>query len=250
MAGVNQSVKKDQLLFSKDDPADGMFVVRKGELSVFLTKDGHAVELAKIGPGGMIGEMAFFDKQPRSASVKASQDSEVTKITTQDFEQLVKQIPKWFVAIMGSLSARLRETNERLQKLENQRAGAKSPFEDVIRILNVSQMLMKNATKDGKYWVLPFKDSLNEVAQVLAIDLKKVENLFQVLIKVGFATIVLDTYKVEQISLATKNQFLLFANFLSAYVAHFKKAEPLPIEAIEILRFLTKATASAAMRIL
>ena len=51
-----------------------MFLVRKGELQVFVTQGSKEVNLAVVGAGGMIGEMALFDQKPRSASVRAKEE--------------------------------------------------------------------------------------------------------------------------------------------------------------------------------
>ena len=93
VAGANKICKPGQVLFKSGDASDGMYIIRKGELRVYLEQDGKEVVLATIGDGGMIGEMALFDRQPRSASVKATKETEVTHITVGDFEKLMKQIP-------------------------------------------------------------------------------------------------------------------------------------------------------------
>ena len=84
MAGNVKSIKAGAVLFRAGDPADGMYLVRKGELMVYLEQNGTEVKLANVGAGNMIGEMAFFDKKPRSASVKANEDTEITIITNAD----------------------------------------------------------------------------------------------------------------------------------------------------------------------
>ncbi|NRA47250.1 MAG: cyclic nucleotide-binding domain-containing protein, partial [Oligoflexales bacterium] len=42
-----------QVLFNEGDKSDGMFLLRAGELLVYLEKDGEEIELAKIAPGGV-----------------------------------------------------------------------------------------------------------------------------------------------------------------------------------------------------
>ena len=119
-----------------------MYLVRKGELRVYLEQNGKEVTLVTIGDGGMIGEMALFDQQPRSASVKATKDTEVaTLISLIDFEKLMKQIPKWFVGLMIALSGRLRQTNERLQKLEAGISSTGRPFLPTIRLMSSLDLL-------------------------------------------------------------------------------------------------------------
>ena len=147
MPGKNFAIQKGQVLFKEGDKSDGMFLLRAGELSVFLEKDGEEIELAKIAPGGMIGEMALFDSQPRSASVKASQRSDVTHITQSDFNKLMKQIPKWFTALMGTLSNRLRTTNHRVQELTEKIEAMQKSNSPEILALKRSLVILEHANE-------------------------------------------------------------------------------------------------------
>jgi CRP/FNR family cyclic AMP-dependent transcriptional regulator len=75
-----RQLKQGELLFKEGDPSDSMYVVKKGRVSVFKLKGTQEVELAEVGPGQMIGEMAFFDRKPRSASIKATSDTEIIEL--------------------------------------------------------------------------------------------------------------------------------------------------------------------------
>ncbi|RYZ85460.1 MAG: cyclic nucleotide-binding domain-containing protein, partial [Proteobacteria bacterium] len=117
VSGKNKILKKGELLFKAGDSSDGMYVLRKGQIQIFLDKGGNDIVLASVAAGGMIGEMSLFDKKPRSASARAMEETEVTQISNDDFNKIISQIPKWLVSLMATLSSRLRDTNERLQDL-------------------------------------------------------------------------------------------------------------------------------------
>jgi CRP-like cAMP-binding protein len=146
LAGASKNLKAGTVVFKAGDNSDGMYIVRKGELTVFLEKEGKQVTLAQLTDGAVVGEMSFFEQKPRSASVKATKDCEVTHISNDDFSKLLKQIPKWFVTLMGALSGRLRQTNERLQKLEGIRASKEGPYESTLKALHLLVLLWH---KDG-----------------------------------------------------------------------------------------------------
>ncbi len=57
-------------LFDEGDPADGMYVIERGEALVITEKGGDRVTLAELGNGAVIGELALIDGAPRSASVE------------------------------------------------------------------------------------------------------------------------------------------------------------------------------------
>lgn len=255
MSGTNKVLKEGQVLFKAGDKPDGMFLIRKGELRVYLEQDGKEVSLATIGDSGMVGEMGLFDAQPRSASVKATKETEVTHISNDDFGKLMKQIPKWFVGLMAALSGRLRTTNERLKKLESglgggataPSAGAKGrPFQNVLRQLNVIMLLWhRDGEKDGKDFVLRKAATERTLVETFNEDGDKVKLLLEVLVKEKFLTTRQDSYK--NVVLASPNRATL--NSFITFMAAFVKANPakpyLSAEAIGILRTLEKLTLAA-----
>ena len=105
MAGKNIILKKGEVLFNYGDASDGMFLVRKGDIKIFIhDNQDNEIVLAEVTSGAMIGEMALFDNKPRSASAAAITDVEITHISKADFNRIMKQIPKWFVNLMSTLS--------------------------------------------------------------------------------------------------------------------------------------------------
>lgn len=245
MAGANKVLKEGQVLFKAGDKSDGMYLIRKGELRVFLEQDGKEVTLATIGEGGMIGEMALFDNQPRSASVKAGKETEVTLISTEDFGKLIKQIPKWFVGLMQALSSRLRQANDRLKKLEGMSAapGKGAPFQNVVRSLNILMLLWhKDGEKDGKDWVLRKLDTEKMMVELFNEDKDKLKALFEILVKEKLLATRPDSYK--NVVLAMTNRGAL--NALATAIGDFLKSKPakpcLPDGAIAMVRVLERLT--------
>jgi CRP-like cAMP-binding protein len=230
VAGTNKVLNEGQVLFKTGDKSDGMYLIRKGELRVYLEQDGKEVTLATIGEGGMIGEMALFDNMPRSASVKATKATEVTLISLEDFGKLMKQIPKWFVGLMSALSGRLRTTNDRLKKLESGAAGAPpgaaksgKPFMHVIRQLNIFVLLWhKDGEKDGKEWVLQKAATEKAMVELFNEDPEKIKRLFETLVKAKVLATKQDSYK--NLVFATANRGLL--SQLASFVAAFSAANP------------------------
>lgn len=57
-----------QWLFRQDDPADGVYLVAGGEVALNARTPGDGlVELARVGPGGLVGEFCLLDGGRRSA---------------------------------------------------------------------------------------------------------------------------------------------------------------------------------------
>ncbi len=255
MAGTNKVLKEGQVLFKAGDKPDGMYLIRKGELRVYLEQDGKEVSLATIGEAGMIGEMGLFDAQPRSASVKATKETEVTHISGEDFGKLMKQIPKWFVGLMSALSGRLRTTNDRLKKLESglgggataPSAGAKGkPFQNVMRQMNVMMLLWnRDGEKDGKDFVLQKAPMEKTLVETFNEDGDKVKMLLEVLVKEKFLSTRQDSYKNVVLSTANRGTINNFITFMAAFVKANPNKPYLSPDAIGMLRTLEKMTLAA-----
>ncbi len=70
--------------------------------------------LSGLGAGQFFGEMSLFDNQPRSADVIPTADTECLVIARWNLEHLIKDNPDIAMRMLGELSRRLRETEERL----------------------------------------------------------------------------------------------------------------------------------------
>ena len=80
-------LKADQTLFTAGDPGDGCYRVEQGLLKVsVVSPSGGERILAILGPGALVGELAMIDARPRSASVTAARDSELSFISRASFE--------------------------------------------------------------------------------------------------------------------------------------------------------------------
>jgi CRP-like cAMP-binding protein len=120
MANVKK-LKAGDILFSEGDPSGAMYIVKTGQLSVFKGKAYHEVELSKIGPDEVVGEMGFFDHQVRSASVRAKKETEVIELPYNALQSQFDSLPNWVQALVKSISEHLRMANIRIKELENRR---------------------------------------------------------------------------------------------------------------------------------
>jgi CRP-like cAMP-binding protein len=101
------------VVFSQGAEADAMYVLVSGELHVILTTaDGSEALLALIGPGEACGELGLLDGQARSATVVAARRSQVLAVTRDDFNAWLRRHPQAALALLGTLSLRIRRMNE------------------------------------------------------------------------------------------------------------------------------------------
>ena len=100
-------------IFHEGDPGDAMYVVVDGKLRMSrLSGSGTEATLALIGAGDCTGELALFDGRPRSATATAMQATRVFVVSRDDFINWVKERPSAALALLETLSLRIRRTNE------------------------------------------------------------------------------------------------------------------------------------------
>jgi NTE family protein len=88
-------VSSGERLFRAGDPGDSMYLVVAGRLVALREgATGPARVVGRIRPGETVGEMGLLATQPRSATVQASRDSVVVRISEQAFRQVVARHPQ------------------------------------------------------------------------------------------------------------------------------------------------------------
>jgi serine/threonine protein phosphatase PrpC/CRP-like cAMP-binding protein len=104
----------DEAIFTEGDEGDELFVVLTGLVRV----QKGATTIVQLGSGEHFGEMALIDKEPRSATVTAVEDTRLLVMKRPDFLYLIKHerdlAVKLLWQFLGVLSARLRNTSREL----------------------------------------------------------------------------------------------------------------------------------------
>jgi CRP-like cAMP-binding protein len=103
-------LERGQRLFAEGDVPTCMYVVKTGQLQIST----GGVIYEDVGPGGIIGEMGVIETQElRSATVYTLTDSELVEINDARFAELIARAPSFAIAVMRTLSRRLRAMDRR-----------------------------------------------------------------------------------------------------------------------------------------
>lgn len=113
MTSAAQSVDilKDQIIFSEGDGGDCAYIIEKGRVLVYLSKDQEEIPLTILGEGEIFGEMALIDNQTRSASVRALEDVRLAIVTKQQVLERISTADKVVQLLVRVLLKRLRRKN-------------------------------------------------------------------------------------------------------------------------------------------
>jgi len=116
IARFGRRFKDKQILIKEGEIQQKIFWILEGE--VYITrKIGEKYKvLATLGKGELIGEMSFFDKSVRSATVIAKSSVHALEFTRENFADIYAASPMWTRRLLVSLAKRIRLMVERLGK--------------------------------------------------------------------------------------------------------------------------------------
>jgi CRP-like cAMP-binding protein len=94
-----------------------MYVLQRGRVEVIRESEGREDRLGLLGPGAVFGEMAIFEREVRSATIRAVEDARVLTIDRRTFLRRVQEDPSLAFHILRSLSGRVRELDDEVARL-------------------------------------------------------------------------------------------------------------------------------------
>jgi len=106
-----------EIIIRQGDTGDCMFVVQGGRVEVLQNshKSGEQ-HLAYLDAGDFFGEMAVFEKELRSATVRAAGEARVLRIDKKALLTRIREDPLLAVNLLKTMSHRIRILNEEIAR--------------------------------------------------------------------------------------------------------------------------------------
>ncbi len=115
--GMTGKVYQDgDVVVRQGEVGDCMYMISSGKAEVLVKKGSKQVLLAVLGPRDFFGEMAIFDREKRSATVRAKGELRVIAIDKENFEKRIIQMPWLAFSLLEKMSHRIREADRELVK--------------------------------------------------------------------------------------------------------------------------------------
>lgn len=109
-------VSADEQFIKKGDVADGLYVIKTGQVKVHTDK----AEICTLGPNNIVGELGVLAPIHRSAHVTALEPCILYLIHRSYFLQLMNEIPEMTAPILQVLTEKLIKTNESYMDIRGQ----------------------------------------------------------------------------------------------------------------------------------
>lgn len=112
---------KNDVICRQGDPFADLFFLKQGRLLICTIHGTEVKVLARIEPGEFVGELSFFDGQPRSTHVVALEKCVVSIIPKGE---LMGHLPYWFVEAGKNLTKKIRLLDEVVHEKRIRKIGS------------------------------------------------------------------------------------------------------------------------------
>lgn len=107
-----------EVIVRQGEAGDGLFVIQAGQLEILSENHGRETRLRVAGEGELIGEMAVFEREVRSATVRALGEARVLTIDRRNFLRRINEDPSLAFRLVEAMSHRIRELSAEIVNLK------------------------------------------------------------------------------------------------------------------------------------
>ncbi len=104
-------------MIHQGEAGDSAFVVLAGALDVVVETALGEVCITRLGTQQIVGEIAVFTDLPRTATIRAAEDTAVLKLSRQALGEVLLHYPEAGFSLIGELGRRINALNEPLALL-------------------------------------------------------------------------------------------------------------------------------------
>jgi len=122
--GMGRLYTKGEVIVRQGESGDCMFAIQSGVLEVVRQDNNREVPLRQMEKGDIFGEMAIFEHEVRSATVRALSDARVLTVDKKTFLRRVQEDPSIAFNLVRVMSRRIRLLSYDVTQLRAERGGA------------------------------------------------------------------------------------------------------------------------------
>jgi CRP/FNR family cyclic AMP-dependent transcriptional regulator len=112
------SLDDGEVLFYTGEAADAVYIIQEGEAEILVDAGRDEVHIGTLGRNWLLGELAAFRNQPRSATIRAVGRLRVLRIDADVFLRIVSENPQVALNVMRILSDKLARLTESVERYD------------------------------------------------------------------------------------------------------------------------------------
>lgn len=107
-----------EVLICVGEPADAVYIIESGDAEILIGPGKDAVRIGVFGKNWLVGELAVFLNEPRTATVRAVGELKVLRIDANVFLRVVSESPDVALNVMRILSDKLARMTQSVERFE------------------------------------------------------------------------------------------------------------------------------------
>lgn len=108
-----------EIIIKQGTIGDCLYVIQEGRVAVYDESGDSETKVAELGDKEFFGEMGLFEKDVRSATVRAIGEAKVLTINKKNFYKIIQKDPSLAFRLLESMSKRLRQTTKDLGEMNS-----------------------------------------------------------------------------------------------------------------------------------
>ena len=90
-------------IFRKGDPGDFLYLVERGSVIIWTGTEADKLVLGEVETGGLFGEMAILNRQPRMANASAAGETQLLEMPASVLRQTINRADPLLVQLINGL---------------------------------------------------------------------------------------------------------------------------------------------------
>jgi CRP/FNR family transcriptional regulator, cyclic AMP receptor protein len=171
--GQERTMAKNSIVINEGDETDSLYIVLKGKAHALRSDEsGRQFIVNRFGPYDCFGEMSFFDRNSRCATVITREKCTLMVLPRKAFFEFAGRHPEIYKNLIKALLEKLRKATQQIEELA---------FLDVYGRL--ARFLIENRNADG---IIEEKLTQQELADMVGSSRETVNRIFNELVGGGF----------------------------------------------------------------
>ena len=114
---MGKSFRDGEFIVQQGEIGECMYVIQSGQVEVIRRAGDKEFSLAVLGEGEFFGEMALFDREVRSAGVRALGEVWILTLERRSFLRHVRRDPSLAFRILEKMAHRIRSLDSRVVEM-------------------------------------------------------------------------------------------------------------------------------------
>ncbi len=120
---LGRTYQEGEVIVRQGEVGERMYVIQSGQVEVLREVGDEEVRLALLGAGDFFGEMAVFDREVRSATVRALGRARLLTVDKKTFLRRITEDPSLAFRVVQKMSQRIRELDSEVAAVKTRAPG-------------------------------------------------------------------------------------------------------------------------------